>query len=133
MFESPHDMRRTATGDVKCLNAVGERQSRLSGIGERGRRPTNYGADGTVRLRRVGDDGSQSSRFAPHFPPNVNIEAQENRHRLVVGPLDGEPTSVRVDATFVDRFGLRASAHAISPELPDRRRPRVGGECRCIS
>jgi hypothetical protein len=44
--------------------------------------------------------------------PGVNATPRGTGQRLVVGPLGGEPTTVRVDAVVEDRFGLRARTSA---------------------
>ncbi len=63
-----------------------------------------------VRRRRIANAQAGTISDAPE----VHLDEQGNGYRLTVGPL-GEPTSVRVEATLVDRFGLaadtRVSAH----------------------
>jgi hypothetical protein len=66
-------------------------------------------ADGNVR--RLGPPGA-GPPAAVGDGPSVTMTPRGTGHRLVVGPLGTEPTTVRVEATLEDRFGLRADARA---------------------
>jgi hypothetical protein len=76
-------------------------------------------ADLQIDLRTIGPDGNaRRGRFTKAAPnvgpglPEVRIDEQGNGHRLVIGPLGGDPLTLQVDATSTDRFGLRSTTRA---------------------
>ena len=60
-------------------------------------------ADGSVRRQQVGSGPGGG---------DVHVEVQADRQRLTIGPLGQEPTSVTLDATVSDGFGLQAKTRA---------------------
>jgi len=71
-------------------------------------------------VRLVAADGIVRRLYAPTDqpaapagdPPALTITPEKAGHRIVIGPLGAEPTTVRLDATVQDSFGLQAPASA---------------------